>query len=546
MRGKVFLLLFFIGIINQVTATNYYIRTDGNDSNNGLSNTPSGAWKSINQALYGYNNWGGYPGGTQGVPMLPGDTLWVNDGYYYEDGYGYGLKIDGIVGSNTNRFVLKAINPGMVQLELFSQFNAFNIINSKGITIDGFDIFAPANSTNIHSGIIINNSEFVTVRNCKIHNFGLGGVGGNGQNIIIENNIVYNNSIRNPGNGSGINFYHPIKISNNTLEGGYGHIIRGNTVYGNYCESFYTNVNGNYGPPTDGNGIILDDFNFTQQLQGAGIPYVIPALIENNVCFNNGGSGITVYNTSNVVIRNNTVFNNSWVLQQYATVEYKASGILLLSEPTFGDNILVENNISMANPAYDATRTVGISSRDVTNVVIKNNYTNRLAFASGPMPTPNIIGNNPQFVNPTIDPLTANFRLLSSSPAVNTGFNANAPAVDFDGNPRPIGGTVDMGAFENQESLGNCFPAGAIGFPLASSLGISTLNRSADSDWISTRKNGYLVLESKTKGFVIPMVENPETTIVPATEGMIVYDSNDFVIKLFNGTSWISIVQSCN
>lgn len=545
MKRTLLLLAFFVGFINEINAANYYIRTDGNDSNTGLSNTPSGAWRTINTALYGYANWGGYPGGSQGVPMLPGDTLWVNDGYYQEDGYTYGLKIDGINGTNTNRFVLKAINKWAVQLELTSQFNAFNILNSKGIVIDGFDIFAPANSTNIHSGIVIDNSEFVTIRNCKIHNFGLGGVGGNGQNIIIENNIVFNNSIRNPGNGSGINFYHPKKISNNTLEGGYGHIIRGNTVYGNYCEYFYSNVNGNYGPPTDGNGIILDDWNFTQQSQGVGIPYVIPALVENNICFNNGGAGITIYDTSNVTIRNNTIFKNSWVLSQYASAENPTGGIQAVCEPGFGDNITIENNISITDPNLNPLTTVGITTKNVTNIVIINNYVDQLYFPLGPTPTPNIIGTNPQFVNPSIDPLTANFRLLNSSPVINVGFNANAPTIDFDGNPRPYGGTVDLGAFEYQ-NLDICFPPGALGVALNSSLGITTLDRGVDSSWITSRKNGYLVLESKTKGFVIPIMASPETTIIPAVEGMIVYDADDFVIKLYNGTTWVAIVQSCN
>jgi hypothetical protein len=59
MKKKLATLLLFIGIVQQVTATNYYIRIDGDDSNTGLSNNPEGAWRSINTALYGYANWGG-------------------------------------------------------------------------------------------------------------------------------------------------------------------------------------------------------------------------------------------------------------------------------------------------------------------------------------------------------------------------------------------------------------------------------------------------------------------------------------------------------
>ncbi len=49
---------FFSFFLVAASATKYYVRTDGNNNNNGLSNTPTGAWKSVNDALYGYCNWG--------------------------------------------------------------------------------------------------------------------------------------------------------------------------------------------------------------------------------------------------------------------------------------------------------------------------------------------------------------------------------------------------------------------------------------------------------------------------------------------------------
>lgn len=44
-------------------------------------------------------------------------------------------------------------------------------------------------------------------------------------------------------------------------------------------------------------------------------------------------------------------------------------------------------------------------------------------------------------------------RLLCSSPAINAGTNADAPTVDYDNNPRPVGGIVDIGAYEKQSDL---------------------------------------------------------------------------------------------
>jgi hypothetical protein len=68
-----------------------------------------------------------------------------------------------------------------------------------------------------------------------------------------------------------------------------------------------------------------------------------------------------------------------------------------------------------------------------------------------PLPASGIgnITNNPLFVNPA----GGNFQLQSNSPCINAGNNAYVDSTtDLNGNPRIVGGTVDIGAYEYQTS----------------------------------------------------------------------------------------------
>ena len=63
--------------------------------------------------------------------------------------------------------------------------------------------------------------------------------------------------------------------------------------------------------------------------------------------------------------------------------------------------------------------------------------------------------------------------------------------------------------------------------------------------WPENIPNGFLALESKTKGFVITRVEN-ENMIADPKEGMLIYDISADCVKLYNGTTWKCLERGCN
>jgi hypothetical protein len=68
---------------------------------------------------------------------------------------------------------------------------------------------------------------------------------------------------------------------------------------------------------------------------------------------------------------------------------------------------------------------------------------------------PNVTGVNdqvadPQFVNPSIDPEVADFRLKPGSPARQAGrWELFSPIIDLDGKLRPAHASPDLGSFQH-------------------------------------------------------------------------------------------------
>ena len=246
--------------------------------------------------------------------------------------------------------------------------------------------------------------------------------------VTIENNVVRNNCWTTIYGTSGISLNHGSNF--NGLVGKYTMLIRNNIVSGNRTFRAWKQI----GKISDGNGIIVDvnqDSKLPpeQRFQGR-------TLIQNNVSFNNGGSGIHSFKSSRVDIINNTVYMNS------ASPEL-TWGQLFVQQ---SDDVRMINNIVVA-PDDQPVNTVGAKAGDQNSSNIYR--ANNLYFGGG---TPPLMGENdtignPLFVNASIDHNIADFKVKAGSPALKAGrYEPFGPVVGVNGEKRST--RPDIGAYQ--------------------------------------------------------------------------------------------------
>lgn len=131
--------------------------------------------------------------------------------------------------------------------------------------------------------------------------------------ITFEDNVVHHCAYWAPFANSGLSMYQPTAVDDNTTD--YKIIIRNNVCFANYQNIpfiFSNRKNPSKRKVTDGNGIILDDFQNTQTWGGgSGKPYTGRTLVANNIVFDNGGSGIHTFKSLNIDIVHNYAADNN-------------------------------------------------------------------------------------------------------------------------------------------------------------------------------------------------------------------------------------------
>lgn len=397
---------------SRAAAADYWVKNGGNDGLDGLSQAT--AWATLPHAA---------------DEVGPGDTVHVLDGSYQ----GFYLTTSGTAGAPIT-FRAEGSNVRITSNNPVTA-DGINLEGASHVVIDGFVV-----NERTRAGIRAVLADHVTVRNCSLgYNRMWGILTGFVDDFVAEGNVAHHSEVE-----------HGIYVSNSADRP----IVRDNVVYANR-----------------GNGL---HFNGDASLGGDGL--IENALVERNVIYDNGlggGSGINMDGGVGGVIRNNLLYGNH------------ASGISLYRIDGGGgasNNLVINNTIIQAsdgrwainirdgstgntlrnNILYSAHAFRGVISIDAAsrpgfssdhNSVMSRFSTDGggsvISFASW-----QALGYDAHsFLATLADHFVApgsDHHLLATSPALDAGTATGAPAVDLEGAPRPVGGGVDVGAYELQ------------------------------------------------------------------------------------------------
>ena len=284
-----------------------------------------------------------------------------------------------------------------------ADWGAVAVYNANGLSIGGTSSTSKPNH--------------VIVRNCLVHDMPGAGLSAiRADYITFEYNRIYNCAWFMMYGGSGISFLTPEDTDSNT---GYKMIVRGNIVSNCHTDVPWVRV-GTAFDYSDGNGIIID----------INDGYNGRTLVENNVSFNNGGSGIHGYRARHVDIVGNTAYWNGW--------KYNGNYGEIWAHQ--GGDVRIYNNIMYGRPVSENGRcNLG------NNAVYTNNvyFQGQVKIAG----TGDLVA-DPKFVNLSIDNVTADFHLTENSPAIGHGSMdmPYLPERDIEGKLRTT--RFDCGAYQ--------------------------------------------------------------------------------------------------
>ncbi|HTR27227.1 MAG TPA: choice-of-anchor Q domain-containing protein [Terriglobales bacterium] len=477
-------------------ATNYYVSTSGNNSNNGL--TPSTAWRNIQYAA---------------DHVQAGDTVNILGGVYNEL---VNIAVSGSVDAGYITFQNYSGQAAIIDGAHLSvpggQYGLINIASQSYIVIQGLEIrnYKTKSTKEVPIGIYVtgagSNLQFFNnhihdiqtlAKGCAADAFGVAFYGnqapaslnnitfsgneldhmktgcsetltfnGNVDTFTVTSNIVHDNN--NIGiDGIGFEGTSPDPAYDQARNGYIGE----NTVYNITSQKNPAYPKGCWcadGIYVDGGTNIVVERNLVHNVdlgiemasehQNKTTSYVIAR--SNVVYFGNsagisiGGYANRVGGSDNITIVNNTLYENDSKRTGSGEfqIQYHATNNIFMNNIVYsGKQGLLVNNFTNSEPDpasldYNLYYSAG-TAKKTTFVWEHKSYAGFSAYAAATGNDAHSSYGDPLFLNGT----TPDLRVQSSSPAVGSGINLGASVVgtlDFSGNPRVQGASIDIGAYE--------------------------------------------------------------------------------------------------
>jgi len=374
---------------------NYYVATNGSDSNPGTQASP---WLTIQNA-------DSAAGG-----RVAGDCVNVAPGTYAA---GVQPTRGGNLASPTGYVVYRCqtLDGCVITASGGNADPAFNVASTGSgpnyLVLDGFE-FAASSMTEFGVGAEVYfpggddtlgpTSHHIWIVNNIFHGFGQAGAGtGGGEYFFFLHNLAYDNA--NAGclaQGSGLGMVIARAFAGYTPTAAdlawapFHNVVEFNVAYDNIINQCGTASNPY---DTDGNGIIIDTFN---NAGSTNVDYPYQTLVAFNVSYNNGGKGVHVFRSDNITVANNTAYDNN--------LDPFNSGIGRGEIDSYaGENNVIINNIAYPVPAtsasdprcegVDYTNTAPYTCPLMTNVAfagastpgsVSNVWSNNISFGGAP------------------------------------------------------------------------------------------------------------------------------------------------------------------
>lgn len=401
---QIYVIVILLSLGAPASSKTYFVATNGNDENSGTSASP---FKTIARAV---------------DVMVAGDTTYVRGGVYNESRSAMFKKS----GTETARIQLLAA-PGeapIIDYAFAKDYHRRIVISNEAgllkptgwIVIEGFEI------RNAPAAIMFFNVHDTIIRRNWIHHAKAQGILGNGKNNVIDRNIVSQNGGRCVFGKSendptrSCNQFHGMYLT------GSNWTITNNLIYDNLASGIHV---AGYPWCTDGKCYGGGSINKTDPSYAGAANWVIA---NNTIAYQKEGAGIIVWQPGAI---KNRIINNIFYENSQSAERGTLQGISFWGS---GEGHIVQNNLSYASGA-GGTAPYGGST----------GWQNKFTDAGG-----NIVNvSSPRFVNAlSIISGTPNFRLQSSSPAIDMGLEVDKVTRDFSNVPRPQRGKYDIGAFE--------------------------------------------------------------------------------------------------